>query len=406
MNGKTLQNQNLDNIVIGRETINRADGTPKESVRFAGKGIDTVSSPDASGTLTLQEYNVANGVNVTDANNELKGLVVIKRASPTSSLFNVEGQENASAPSNIAKSTGSDLNTRIFGNKYRDVSNTAAENSVRFVANKDANGNYVIVNDAATPTNPLVGANNKSSFKTIRLDNVQYGRVTSNLDKLNTVSDIDGITYYESKISSAKDRQAGLKGTVDTYFYRGTKETDIGQMNDLKAASGNIAYAGHALMYGIDNSYHGPLGDPNSNAFGDGDKAVAGQGNYVQANLSLADRKLTGNIFNVWEVTPNVNGVLSDTNVYKEDKLVKFEGTVFGNTAKGTSQLAYGPNKDLGTFKGTFFGKDGAELGGAVNSVTDAYGAPAWGGVFGAQKVVTPKIPEGPKPGGNANQTE
>ena len=318
-------------------------------------------------------------------------------------MFNVEGQENASAPSNIAKSTGSNLNTRIFGNKYRDVSNTAAENSVRFVANKDASGNYVIVNDATTP---LVDKANKSSFKTIKLDNVQYGRVTSNLDKLDTVSDVDGITYYESKISTAPDRQAGLKGTVDTYFYRGTKETDIGQMNDLKAASGNIAYAGHALMYGIDNSYHGPLGDPNSNAFGDGDKAVAGQGNFVQANLNLADRKLTGNIFNVWEVTPNVNGVLSPTNVYKEDKLVNFEGTVFGNTAKGTSQLAYGPNKDLGTFKGTFFGDKAQELGGAVNSVTDQYGAPAWGGVFGAQQVAVPTTPTPTSPGGNANQTE
>ena len=85
---------------------------------------------------------------------------------------------------------------------------------------------------------------------------------------------------------------------------------------------------------------------------------------------------------------------------------MNFNGKVFGNTAKGESQLAYGPNKDKGTFKGTFFGKNADELGGSVNSVNSEYGKAAWGGVFGAEKVVAPTTSVEPPKDGNANQTE
>ena len=114
----------------------------------------------------------------------------------------------------------------------------------------------------------------------------------------------------------------------------------------------------------------------------------------------MADRTIAGNIFNVWKVnvanplagTPGAPAIVQQL---KQDNLVGFSGKVFGNTAKGTSQLAYGADKNLGTFKGTFYGKDANELGGSVNSVTDAYGKQNWGGVFGAQKG-----------SGNANQSE
>ena len=402
LNGITLQNKKLDNIVIGRETVNRKDGTSEEAVRYAGEAVDGFSLETEAATLGLQQYNVTNGIDVTSTDNTKNGLVVIKKAAAGNTNFTVTGQENDSeAKGKVNAVTGSKLNTRIFGNKSLDVTNAAAQNSVRFVAATNAAGNLVIVNDAPTATNPLVGDKNKSSFKTIKLDDVQYGRVTSNIDKLPKT--VDGTTYYQSPISAAADRNsAGTVGkkTVDTYFYRGTNETTIAQMDALKAKGGTVSYAGHALMYGIDNSYHGNLGDPNSNSFGDADRAVEGKGNFVQANVNMADRTIAGNIFNVWEVQP---GAAGSAQVTKQDNLVNFKGKIFGNTAKGESQLAYGTDKTEGTFKGTFFGPNADELGGAVNSVTTPYGAPAWGGVFGAEKVVTPKLTP---PGGNANQTE
>ena len=124
----------------------------------------------------------------------------------------------------------------------------------------------------------------------------------------------------------------------------------IAQMNALPT-DGNIEYAGHALMYGIDNSYHGDLGDPDTNAFGGTDKPQAGKGNFVEATVNMGDRTVTGNIFNVWEVKP----AEGDTNVFKQDNLVNFKGDIFGNPAKGESNLAYG-DKDKGAFKGSFYG--------------------------------------------------
>ena len=380
LNGVTLQNKKLDNIVVGRETVQREDGS-KAIIRLAGKAIDGLSKEAANDTLQLQEHNANNGINVTSGNFEKNGLVLITKNNATDTFFTVRGQENQS--NGLATSNGSRVNTRIFGNKYLSDNNAEAVNSHRFTGKANVNGVISTVADFDVAKN----------YSPIKLNNVQYGRITSNIDKLNDAAFVDGKTYYESEISGAADRQRNLDDTVDTYFYRGTNETTIAQMNALQAKGGSVNYAGHALMYGIDNSYHGNLGDTNSNAPGALDTAVQAAGNFVQATVNMGDRTIAGNIFNVWEIAPAQGG----DNLVKQDNLVNFSGKVFGNTAKGTSQLAYGSDKNPGTFKGSFYGEQAQELGGSVNSVTTGYGNPAWGGVFGANQVI---------PENNANQTE
>lgn len=374
LNGITLQNTKLENIVIGRETVQRVDG-PQAIIRFAGEAIDGISNVTSADTLQLQETNTTNGNQVGTSNFETNGLVYVSRDGQETN-FTAQGEESAST-----------LSTRIFGNKYRDDANTAAVNSYRYTGTAGENGVISTVEDFDT-----------ASFSPIKLDNVQYGRITSNIDALGADDLQEGINYYESDIVAKS-----TPGSVDTYFYRGTGETTIAQMNAMQATGGTVAYAGHALMYGIDNSYHGNLGDPNSNSFGGGDTAIQGGGNLVQANVNMADRTIAGNIFNVWEVRQA--GTDGSENVVVQDNLVNFSGNVFGNTAKGTSQLAYGNDQTAGTFKGTFYGPQANELGGSVNSVTTGYGDPAWGGVFGAEKIQETVIITPPQDG-NANQTE
>ena len=235
----------------------------------------------------------------------------------------------------------------------------------------------------------------------MKLNNVQYGRVTTNIDKLENIATIgrDGTLYYQSEIV-AKDASGK---NVDTYFYRGTGETSVPNMkaffeNKANIDKGTVSYAGHAVMYGIDNTFHGNQGNPDTNAPGATDQPIAGGGNFVQANVDINKREVNGTIFNVWGVSPNGTGTPTK---YVKDNLVSFGGKINGNTAKGESQLAYG-SQDKGAFKGSFFGPNAEEFGGSVNSIDDGlYGKAAWGGVFGTQKVVGAPIVDG-----NANQTE
>lgn len=500
LNSKRLQNEKLDNILVGRETVQRLDQN-EAVLRLAGEAVDGFSDNSSANTAGLQEYNGSNstpititrnkpnfsatgntqyydadgnavagvkfeynpndvagtstnptsnpnvtvtpngyplyasngqplleiGTNkplylvvtadtsttvagndiqvnntivdpsatpgnpagsLTSSNADQRGLVGVRRQ--TDGSYNVFGQEDTTGTRPGVNANGSSTSTRIFGNKYRDVTNAASANSYRFVKGLE-NGEYKDI-DA-----------NTGSIETIKLNHVQYGRVTSNIDKLNPVATIgkDGTLYYQSEIV-AKDNTA-TNPNVDTYFYRGTGETSVDNMTAFFKDQGNIdkgtvSYAGHAVMYGIDNTFHGNQGNPDTNAPGATDLAIAGGGNFVQANVDINERKINGSIFNVWGVAP---GVTTTPTKFVKDDLVRFEGKINGNTAKGESQLAYG-SEDKGAFKGSFFGPNAEEFGGSVNSIDDGrYGKAAWGGVFGTQKVEGAPIIDG-----NANQTE
>lgn len=486
LNSKRLQNEKLDNILVGRETVKRLD-QDEAVLRLAGEAVDGFSDNNAVNTLGLQQYNAdggpetrsapafnpsgsetyynaqgqtvnstLNGFNgalkynasdltttvtpypvfnadgtprlstpvattpaqplylnvanttVTKAGNKIQvnsavntattgvratstqqeaGLVTIDRNN-TTGAYTVAGQEDQTGLRPNLTVDGSDKTTRIFGNKYRDVANNAATNSYRFTQSLNDENEYA--------TDPSLG------LQAAKLNHVQYGRVTSNIDKLDNVLTIgkDGLTYYQSEIGNEGTRLPnGSPSLVDTYFYRGTGETsttDMGKFfdNTNNIAQGTVSYTGHAVMYGIDNSYHGNKGNPDTNAPGNAEIAKQGVGNLVQANVDIGKREINGSIFNVWTLDKGGN------DVYRKDDLVTFGGKINGNTAKGESQLAYG-SKDKGAFKGSFFGPNAEEFGGSVNSIDDGlYGNAAWGGVFGTQKV-TQVIQDS-----NANQTE
>ncbi len=504
LNSKTLQNTKLDNILVGRETVERLGQTdPDVALRLAGEAVDNFSDNTSNQTLTLQQYNAggtntitrttpnfapsttpgnttyyasanspvqqgtgnltfnynpavaagtgtntavtttpttiplfdSNGAPLLDAgaasaadklrplyltsgtsapvtitgnniqvNTDLTaavggvrngagtqqeaGLVTVDRDNATG-IYAVKGQEDQTGARNTVTVDGSTKTTRFFGKNYRDTANSG-NNSYAFTKS---------VNDKN-----LYGALAASDLKAIKLANVQYGRVTSNIDKLQPVATIgkDGTIYYQSEISSTGARLPnGPSNQVDTYFYRGTNETsttDMGKFFDSKANidKGTVSYAGHAVMYGIDNSYHGNKGNPDTNAPGNAETPLTSFGNLVQANVDINKREIKGSVFNVWNLS---NGVAGGVN--RKDDLVTFTGKINGNTAKGESQLAYG-SKDKGAFKGSFFGPNAEEFGGSVNSIDDGlYGKAAWGGVFGTQKVEGPAIVDG-----NANQTE
>ena len=203
-----------------------------------------------------------------------------------------------------------------------------------------------------------------------------------------TTEQLEGQNYVQAEF--ANKNFAGNTDQTDVYFYRGVGETSLDQMSALNN-TGVYQYAGHALMYGINNSYSGPEGEggnSNSPAFGVSGNAV---GNFVQAQYNSGTQKVAGSIYNVWD-----KGAADGT--FEAVDLVNFGGDVVGNSVKGGAQLAYGPAADgKGSFKGSFFGDNAEELGGALNSIdsTTGYGNSKWGGVFGAQQIaptITPPV--------------
>ena len=225
------------------------------------------------------------------------------------------------------------------------------------------------------------------------LHKVQYGRVTSNLDLASGEGPLgDGFLR-------APFGKKGTGDTVDNYFFRGVDATSIEDMAKLPQ-EGSATYNGHALMYGINNDYHGITGNVNvtppkkdlPNAFdgrsqhlGNGSTATLGLGNFVEANVDFATRKVKGDVYNAWLVDEAKSTVV-------HDKLVAFEGDITGNTVIGKADRTYVAGNDEATFRAAFFGSKAEEMGGAFNSVKpdDKYGSAYevgdWGGVFGAKK--------------------
>jgi len=221
------------------------------------------------------------------------------------------------------------------------------------------------------------------------LQKVQYGRVTTQLD-------LDhGEGPFGDGFLRAPFAKKGTADSVDNYFFRGIDATGV---NDMPK-EGKATYYGHALMYGINNDFHNITGDIHTpepkknlpNAF-DGTinrtvgNATLGLGNFVEADVDFATRKVKGDVYNAWLVDTTKRDVV-------HDKLVSFEGEITGNTVLGTADRTYAPGNDEADFRAAFFGKEAEEMGGSFNSVKpdDKYGSAYetgdWGGVFGAKKL-------------------
>ena len=222
------------------------------------------------------------------------------------------------------------------------------------------------------------------------LKHVQYGRVTTKLDLADSEGPFkDG--FLRAPLTFKNDPNG-----VDHYFFRGTNATSIEQMGALPS-NAVLQYSGHALMYGINNSFHGLTDEikdptkqalPNAFAFnhaGPGGDAKMGLGNFVDASFDVGAKKVTGDVYNAWLQALDRPTVL-------KDKLVHFQGDVIGNTVLGTADRTYIVGDDEATFRAAFFGKEADEMGGSFNSVKpdDKYGSAYeigdWGGVFGSSK--------------------
>ena len=206
---------------------------------------------------------------------------------------------------------------------------------------------------------------------------VQYGRVTTNLDL------DEGEKGYPDGFLRNPFGRKGDDNTVDNYFYRGTHATSIEQMAALPSNQ-TAVYNGHALMYGIDNSYHGGGGRNLPNAFA-GATTGLGLGNFVEARVDFGKKRVLGEVYNEW--------LLDQTkSTTTRDKLVRFQGNIIGNTVLGSADRTYVAGDDCAIFKASFFGEKAEEMGGSFNTVQDtskygdAYGQNDWGGVFGASK--------------------
>ena len=215
------------------------------------------------------------------------------------------------------------------------------------------------------------------------LKKVQYGRVTTQLDLAN------GEGPFGDGFLRAPFAKKGDKDSVDNYFFRGIDATSVEDM----PKEGSAKYQGHALMYGINNDFHGMTGKldhtqnlPNAFAGVIRGNAQMGLGNFVEADVDFATRKVKGDVYNAWLVSDKSPSVV-------HDKLVSFTGDITGNTVLGTADRTYIPGNDKADFRAAFFGKEADEMGGSFNSVKpdDKYGSAYeygdWGGVFGAKKM-------------------
>ena len=287
---------------------------------------------------------------------------------------------------------GQELNWNKEENKWEDHHNT----STRIF------GNYHLAYADLTGKNPGVKPVTLNSFKgaksfiaeyetgketkatqyslgavPLTLNHVQYGRVTTNLD-------IDeGLAGYPDGFIRSPYRNKNDNAAVDNYFYRGTDATTIEQMAALPSDQ-TVTYNGHALMYGIDNSYHGGGARNLPNAFAGATDGL-GLGNFVEAQANFGTKRLIGKVYNEWLLD-------ASKATTTRDNVVQFQGAITGNTVVGTADRTYIAGDDNATFKASFFGEKAEELGGSFNSVKDAdkygaaYGSGDWGGVFGASK--------------------
>ena len=364
--------------VPGKTTVTRSFSDSKNNERY-GKGLVWWTTPE---TAFENQFTRTGGVG-GEADAPSAPADMTNSAAATNGLVRIGGG---------LSTLGQELNWNKEENKWEDHHNT----STRIF------GNYHLAYADLTGKNPGVKPVTLNSFKgaksfiaeyetgketkatqyslgavPLTLNHVQYGRVTTNLD-------IDeGLAGYPDGFIRSPYKNKNDNAAVDNYFYRGTDATTIEQMAALPSDQ-TVTYNGHALMYGIDNSYHGGGARNLPNAFAGATDGL-GLGNFVEAQANFGTKRLIGKVYNEWLLD-------ASKATTTRDNVVQFQGAITGNTVVGTADRTYIAGDDNATFKASFFGEKAEELGGSFNSVKDAdkygaaYGSGDWGGVFGASK--------------------
>lgn len=241
------------------------------------------------------------------------------------------------------------------------------------------------------------------SYADGQLNHVQYGRVTSNLSAVaeSGLKDGKSLGKYETKVAGFG--HYGKNGTENHYFYRGLGDTKYSAtlVNDLnkvyygsdKEVTGSLQYQGHAVTYNIDHEFSSTDSIPNAIGY----KQELVSGTHVFANVDLATKNVTGQLYDVWRYGNRHSEDFST----KKVELAKFEGKLENNgSIQGSStRVADG---DKGSFNANLYGGNAEELGGAIRSSESLQGK-QWGAVFGAEiqnPLYVPKpdvLPEQPK---------
>lgn len=401
--GKTLQDKDMKNIVLGREVFTNipngktnADGTAQKIDltvnRYAGKitGDDAISAVTYNDVAFTDATHATTESTVKVDNSPLQvrndtviapsNTYLVKPADSaglfyTTSTSSVVGQ---GTKDQSAVETDADItDTRIFGAKFKDTANNTALNSYRAVSDTvDASKNFTF--------------RPGYKFGDIKLENVQYGRVSTNIDAL-AADKVGTQVVPGQQFVGTEARPFNAADAVNTYFYRGLNETTLDQMKALPQDA-VYNYYGHALTYGL-NGVGGSAATANSNSVGDS-QTVTTLGDFVAAQYNVGKKTVDGNIYNV-KFTNGANGV--------QNNLVAFTGTVTGNTAVGTSTNLVGATDKTGAFKASFYGNAAQEMGGSVNALEgEQYGSSSWGAVFGAKR----DIAQAPTTGGNISLVE
>lgn len=345
----TLTIPNLD----GRSTIQEANRNNVAVQEGDIKAIPHLFTKNINGDASGQTGLVGYGASTTNAGSIRTGSLKV----------------NYGLAENDATSTGGNtLSTRVFGKNYKDYSSDASS------ANQYGNSYMALTNGDAV---------NESTFRSGRsiiLKDVQYGRLTANIDAL-----VEDPTSNQDDLIYRAFQKAGTPGTTDLYFYRGTNETTADQIKAL-GTTGQFEYRGHALVYGINpiaSTTSGSNDLPNS--FGQS-KNISTIGNFVHATYDLGKQNVQGAVYNF------INKDLNDpTSAYRYNALIDFSGNVKGNTVIGK---AVNNAKQEGSLVASFYGSDARELGGSISSIANGdFGVARWGAVFGAQRQVEEPAP-------------
>lgn len=210
-----------------------------------------------------------------------------------------------------------------------------------------------------------------------KLNYVQYGRVTSKLHGVfeENLKDGKDVAQFGTKVASYGGY--GVDGTEDNYFFRGVNNTKAEELSalpgyyDTTDFGGKLHYQGHAVTYNLDKDYKIDAGLPN--ALGAEYELISGT--HVAADIDLASKNVTGNLYNVWEER-NTQQQTKEHNV----ELANFTGSLANDGTISGSATKFDNTK--GMLKGSLYGARAQELGGAIASTDTSNN---WGASFGAK---------------------
>ena len=383
----------LDTIVVAVPL--NADGSVNTKAKQAyledfdfRQDASDVSASHSNGTVTLKHiYKTADGSTLnkedrrdgeastkTATKGEQEGLAYVYEENRLNYTRKAEGKnvvdtKDARTDARLADSVAEVYGHRTFVEGNSEVKNIADGETVLvnapFTA-KDADGNYT--------------AGSKLNY-------VQYGRVTSKLHAVQEAALKDGkdVAQYGTKVASFGGY--GKEGTEDNYFYRGVNNTPYSATlaSDLKniyfgseAAAGKLHYQGHAVTYNLDKDYEDKSGLPNAL----GAEYALVSGTHVAADIDLASKNVTGNLYNRWTET-NTQQQVKEHNV----ELANFAGTLANNGSISGSATKH--DGAQGVLKASLYGAQAQELGGVISSNDTANN---WGASFGAKVQNTPYV--------------